>query len=1081
MLRACLVAFIAILAVPLGSRAQLSKGNFDFHTRPRSVCVNPFLRGTYYYSDTAGLIYKTISRQPLAFVASTLPLDSVYDYYFSSVSNGLVCGKHGMLATTDTGTSWTPIKALCSPGAGWRQLFFERITKVLYAVSSASGLWRSLDLGSHWEQVLKGKFGGMYIYDGRGVLTAANGGECYYTRDAGATWIKSKDQVISGRPGFDASERVFVAAITRGHDVLVSSDGSEWTRKSSTPYVLMGDVFLQCDRWLIPFEGGYLMGPLYALDFTLLGVAPEEFIYSKDDVGLRYVRNYNSQKLYLETIATPAVSIHASDLIVTVPRCSTVTRRVTAGVATKAKLGVVVIRIVPVKTHPAIKLLGPESRPLANTLDLDFEITGTRAGAKATYMLETESCVDTPAFIEINVTPSPSPAKVSSERVNFGNVGICNSLQKWVKFNNEDCDTIEWRGFSIAQSGTTFRMANDPAFPRRIPPLTSDSVLVELKPQVVGAASAVTKLDYTWASGQSSITSLLQGSVSSSLAASADDDTLNFGAITSCDPATTKTWLKNTGCERLKIKSLSLPNNSRFAIKSSPLGEWMLPDEVIELDVEALTDQAGDFAQELEFKATSEAGATVTLRVELISSVRLPETAHSLSSADSIKGLTTCNTLDTSVTITNLSTCQDLQITDVRVSHPAITLLYPFAPVSLKPGESATYRLRLSGAGQTAIADKVLITTDLFGVVSTDITATVDRARLASLDVSEPTEAFATTQCKAVTREYSISSEGCGYLPLNAIKLQTVSGAASRFTMENVSVALPHDLVEGENVKFSITFDPDLSGEDAAEIVIEDDQGLPIRFIPIAGKIDQTKTTFGLDMKLDRTDPLKIDDRLHVSILATDAVPQSAGLTKIQTALHFDRDLFTIENIDVPSGASISRNETSDGEGLTFTSSAFSLSKEDVLATIALRPSVTTHTSSDIALTGLILNDSDENFMRCVMTPATTLSTSNAFVLLDCHERVIQDALNGSLMLSVSAIYPQPADASGVITVDLVSASSDMMDVVVTDALGREELRTTRSIPQGSSSITLPTLHSGYHTLMVRSSNGNNIRSLIVR
>ena len=101
--------------------------------------------------------------------------------------------------------------------------------------------------------------------------------------------------------------------------------------------------------------------------------------------------------------------------------------------------------------------------------------------------------------------------------------------------------------------------------------------------------------------------------------------------------------------------------------------------------------------------------------------------------------------------------------------------------------------------------------------------------------------------------------------------------------------------------------------------------------------------------------------------------------------------------------------------------------------------------------------------------------------MLDCYERTIQRALIDSFAVKIVAIYPQPAEAGGLITIDLSTQLSTEHELVVSDVMGREQYRVTANMSAGYASLTLPRLGAGYYVMTLRSPASFVTRSLIVR
>jgi hypothetical protein len=1085
-LAAAWLCMLSVFAVQPAS-AQLWR-NHEFHTEPWSLGVNDHIPHPmlYYYSDEQGNIYTTRSNNNDVFISSTFPMGRVTCYSFITSSRGWACGDNGLLSSTDSGYTWQPVEAMCSPGSKWTQVYYSKFSRTLFALSAVNGLWASSDEGATWSQVLDGGFGGMVCHADQGVLLSSNNGLSYYTTDAGRTWDTSHAEITTGKPFYYTSDSKFLAASILDSSLYSSKDGDEWKFVRKLDQHLLGDVFSDCDHVFVPAHNaktyGFFDGTLdssmrYFAAQTL--VTHPVYCYSSNTLYFFYRRPDKPEKLFMGNL----YSRFKLDLEVTgeqyfyIPRCSTLTKTIRIGIS-PMKTGDANHTIRELQSSPFITMLSSPIGVKRDFIEIKLQLTGDLKPQKATFLVEAERCGITSTQFTIYTAPTSNATTLQADNISFGYLGTCNEDERWLHVYNPDCDSMALTALSLKAPNANFLILPG-QLPRMMAPNSGDSVLVRFTPAAVGGQSAVIDIKYRTFDGDRSTTAYVSGTSVSGAAATSLRDTVDFGNITNCAKALSRTSIQNTGCEEMTIEDLRLPAGSKFIIRSSVVGKVLKQDSVIDIDLEASTLVTGSYHEDLEVIARSVNGTRITLQVKLLSNVTTGVTDYTLTDIGHLTGLTTCNYIDTAVTIKNLSTCEPLRIMNVEVSHPAVRLRDDFTPITLQQGESATFHLRLAGSEQTEISDKLIITTDLFGTLSRDIYADVSRPRLSTFNVVMPAGDYHTTQCQPVTKHYSFSTAGCGYLPLGEVRLE--APGATRFVLQ-LSGGLPSELIEGQSIGFDVTYDPDLVGADNAAIVIEGGENSILARLPLAGSISNTKRTIGLSMSLDRTTPIRTEEQLEVTLRATDDLDPAMRLHSIRTDLQFDHDLFELISLEAATDIDVSSTAGPDGETFTLTSaSAMSFAKNDVIARMKLQPFVTDKTSTPITLSGLVLNDNDPEYLRCVLAPASTLSTSTAEVLLDCSERIVSNSMRKAQTMEIVGVYPQPAESGQEWRIEMRLKQSVLLHLRITDALGREELNFEQTFLSGAAVFHLPALRSGYHNLIIRTSHSTHTVPLIVR
>jgi hypothetical protein len=1072
-----------VLCVSEHLSAQTHARRYDFHINPASFHVNDYVPNPimYVYADNDGILYHATAKEKVSRQASSIPLGEVTSYSFVNAARGYATGDHGILTTRDSGKHWDNVSVAMQ--ARWEQICPSMYTDQLFVVSQLAGLWVSSDGGGKWKKALDGSFAGVGFHGLKGVLLAVDEGPSYFTTDGGRNWQPSTNRMAGRMPCYSVNHDAFFVANPRDRGLYKSTDGNSWEWVMTFNDAIEGDIFYDCKDFYVPTikltTPGFLRGtPEGGFVPVIAAPGSQHLVYSFSRNEFSYFRG--TTKLYLTPVygVKPVILQGMSNYDVTIPRCSTTTKTITVSIA-PLRAGDAEVTLTPITTAPGITLISPASGTTDSVLTFQIELTAYNKAERAVYLLEAKRCAISSQWIYINVSPSNGAADLKVDNVSFGKVGSCSEPKRWVMLRNPDCREVVLQSAELRLPNVRFALVSG-QFPRTIPPLGKDSVLVTFDPSTVGSYSGVIDIKYRSDEKLKSGISIVSGTVAAGATASVIDDTVNFGAISSCTPALGQTAIKNSGCGKIQIESATLPLNNKFTLKNTLVGEWLGPEEELPIELEAITSTPGAYRQDLEIIAVAENGGKVPVRIALISEVGLATKDYLLSSPGDVQGLTDCSTVDTSITIQNLSTCDPLQVSSISLASPAVSLLDAFTPSTLQPGQSKTYRLRLSGQLEANISDNIAITTDLFGVLSSPISASVVRARLHQIEATEQPTTFATTRCKPQTLRYLFTTHGCGYLPIKEVRLGSLTGNTTRFSLKLLSIAPPFDLLGEEKLEFEITYDPNLIGDDQALILIEDEDGIELYRQTLTGIVEQVKTSVGLVMTTDHTAPLTMCERLIVKIQASDAVASTAGLTKIQTELHFDQDLFSIESIEPSPGISVQNVATAIGEALTLTAPAFSFEKDELLATITLKPFVTDRTSSDISLSGLVLNDNDEDFARCIMSPSTTLTTSTASVILDCVERTLQQTMAGTVPIIIRGIYPQPAENGDDITIDLSSETCGEYEVVVTNLMGREEYRHVVHIANGNSLLNLPGMNSGYYRVTLRSPISLTSRSLIV-
>ncbi|HET6511786.1 MAG TPA: hypothetical protein VFH43_06310 [Candidatus Kapabacteria bacterium] len=1070
------------LFVPDDSVSQFKRLGY-FHIYPTSFYLNPHTPGgnPYCYADSLGHLFTAHYTTGESHPVSTFPLGTTYDYVFLDPATGFVCGDNGILRTRDSGWTWSPVPTLTYIGWNWKQFYLDSNTGKLYALSSLHGLWRSTDKGETWGQVIKGELGGMTMYGSSGVITGADSTTSFYTEDGGMVWSKSTMPLKAGRPAYYVPMQKFLAVSASQSTFFTSENGDEWTKGQRIQNPPLGHVYSDCINLFVPAQTGVYQGVMTSMDNN--NTAPVSIHYACFvNNALFWVRTPRTfEKIGIGVARIPAsLEINADDQHITVLRCSSITKQIDVKVLPTLATSVE-IAISTLVGHPSIQIVGDSVLRSKSSVSFMVKATGTDAPAEAVFQIKAERCLNAYDTIRITVEPSSSPVKISSSNVPFGYVNSCKLAQRWLMIRNNDCNAITVESASLTQAKPLFSISPESTFPRVLLPYTSDSILFTLDARAQsGQLSAIVSIKATSVNGLQQLSSQLTALAATDRTLVTTEDTVRFTNAAACQVARDSLLIENVGCERVSLDGLSFGIGDDFSVVGDHVGTELQPGENRWILIETRAASYGDLADQLLISATTVSGKSVSISAWMRASVPGSRRAYDLTQPGIIGGLTTCGYVDTSFVIRNGSDCDALRILSIRNGSVAVEKIDGPASVTLPPGDSVVYRYRLHGDRTPTIDDLIEIETDLFGRLAARVAATPERPKLDAITISTPDSIYATTRCAAVTKEYSVATIGCGYLPLGDVSLLAVGEPSSKFTIRFID-PVQEELVEGDTIRFAITYDPDLDGSNEAQLRITDDNGGSLYQLGLHGSFEDTKTTFGLALTVDQSGPITTAQDLTAKISATEAVNVASGLQSIRTELHFDRDLFRIGSIEQLSGVQVTQSAIDEGEVLVFTSSAFELAKDQTIATVTLEPFVTERTSTELILTGLTLNDGDADFERCVMMATSSHSISTASVELDCKEEIVHDVLGDRLSFTINTIYPQPATSGAGITLNMYAEVAQTIELSVVDMLGRQITRELHALTFGESCIRLQTLPAGFHHLIVRGSNCQTVRPVVVR
>lgn len=1081
---AVVIFYLLLLSLTAKVQAQ-QEHNFHFLVEPKGLVINPYST-LYSYVDQGGwlLTCRTTTRpNRVSFPSSVQAIGYVTNSYFFNGAHGFITGEYGLFTTLDSGKTWRD-RGRPPVNTSFEDIRYNPETAQLFTIAKGDGLWASSDRGKTWEKQVTGSFRGLAFNGLNGVVTADKDGHGLRTSDGGRTWIESLIPAVAGRPRYTAGEQKFLAASDLDNSIYETSDlGKTWTKKMFFLHSLLGDIFEDCNKYYVPSENGFYV--FNNDEWIWQGVSfRRPIIYCITPFTFSYVIGNNSKPLITSIYRQNSLWFtNSEELRLTIPRCSTVTKTLSSFVATGISTADVTISLLNPSKN--ITITSMPDTAVSGNFEFTIEATDAGEGDSALIIIHAQSgCREQYSYIKVYIKHSGERALPATQNLAFPVTSTCNKEQKWIYIENPDCDSVTIEKAVLRSNVTAFTILNEGVFPRTLAGLARDSFQVEFAPTTIGSLTDFMDITYKADNSRHTLSSRISGKGTGSVAMNIERGRIDFGTITKCSLVTRSTWIQNRGCDSLLVEEVQLSSESMFRLDGSPTGTWLQTNEILDLTIEPKKLNPGVHSEYLTVRAKSPNGSRLEYYILLKATIDPAPSGYTLWAPSAIHGITTCSTLDTIVTVRNTSLCDALNLTRTSITGDGLSIVGSAIPITLQPGDSTSIRVRFDGENRTTIDGSLVIETDLFGDINVPLSAPIERAKLCRIFFIDSTTEFSTTQCSTVTKSFSFTTRGCGYLDVSGISLQ---GAGSCFTMYELSPSPPYEIVEGDTITFKVTYNADQSGADQpwgdkTDLVILSCFGNEHR-ITLHGSVQNTMTTMSVAMTTDAPSPMTTEDELTAIVHSASDVAAASGLTSFETKLHFDADVFTLEEIEPRVDCTVQQKSIEGGVVLTFTSnSGFELSVGQPIVEIRFGANLTNKTSSSIRLEGLVLNGGDPEYLRCVMTPVPSLHVTSASIELDCGERVVQHVLNGELPFTIETLYPQPASSSE-ITADLVSQVQGVVSLQIVNMFGQVVHNDVLRIHEGTNMVVLPTtsLSSGAYVLEIVHASRREKRVFVIR
>lgn len=1066
--RSALVAILCSIAYFANDASAQIHRTYDFHTIPLSLHVNEFVSEAnvmYYYSDELGYIYTARRNNRISIFSNIHALGHVMSYCFSDAKRGWACGIEGIVFTTDSGMSWNRVNGLKQAKAEWRQVYFADATKTLYAISMREGVWTSLDYGTTWQRIRLGEYTGVGFHGFSGVLTSVKIDETCYTTDGGNSWHRS-DPFLSHLPAaYYEPDEVFLA-IAADNSIYRSAIGKSWEFVEELRDQPASQIYPSCTGIYLPLANRrYYAGVPGALRRYGTGSFTTDLVAAYAHGKLYYF--WGDAKPRLNSTSRPGLRIKIEDTLrVLVSRCDSTVRSITAtldpiyGLTSDYKVEIV-------NPDPAISIKG-ESMGLTDSA-ITFILVARKLEdtVEAIVRIAVDGCLDASKQIVVQFIPRTDKLALTTNDIAFGAISTCASSIGWLRIENPDCNPMDVTRLDLRQAAVPFRVLDTRPLPITIPGQQLDSIQVEFAPEKLGAVSNFIDLACKFEDTLINLTSKLTGSGAGTASATPSSDSVRFGTVSRCVSANRVLTLRNTGCERLKIKAIYLPAVTQFILARSPEGKWLEPGEEAEVELGIQVNMPGVFDDELVAIMSDAAGSSIICRMRCVARVEDTPAGYDLNNSMELGTISTCSVLDTLISITNTSVCDTLSVANVAISGQGLSLPDPETAFKLEPGETREIPLRIVAEDLTQVTGEIAIETDLFGFFMVPITGTILQSILREATIAFEETLFRTTQCLAVSKTFRLSTRGCGILHLEDVKLVTGDGSPSKFLLSTAGPTFPLELTEVEQLVFTVLYDPEGIGLDVADILILGPDDQQYQRLALRGEVESTLLSLGLTMQRETPEDVTSSDEVVISIGATQTVQPSQRLVDLTTELVYDRDVLTLKSVSSAFG-NVVQSDIGDALQLRIENSAgFEFAAGQELARLNFQPRITESSSSTIEIRGLQLNNGDPDFERCVMASTPVAELSQTSLILDCGERVVQRGLRNERILRIDRVYPHPVRPGGS-KIELTAQVGMTAEVRFIDALGHTIIDERIDLKKGRNTIqTSAHLRTGAYQLIV--------------
>ena len=572
---------------------------------------------------------------------------------------------------------------------------------------------------------------------------------------------------------------------------------------------------------------------------------------------------------------------------------------------------------------------------------------------------------------------------------------------------------------------------SQPTYPDTINPGESDSIVLGFFPDIPQNKTAIIGLNMHSASSNIDTTVQIHSSSYDLSKATLSAAAMEFDSLLICNESEQSVFIRNESCKPTRVTDVLPSTYLDFVSVTPSIGTSIAPGDSIEARVRLKPRTPGDKFDSVTFLFEDSSHAVQSLTVGLhgyviadVPRITMSDTSIAMMSLDP------CSDHDTSVTIKNVSQCDSITIQRADVTGSNwFSSDTKSLPIIIGPNDSARIPIHIQTNSDSTGAASIHI----FGTgMDTTLALAAKTAPIVGDEVlaTNTGTVFHAKLCSSDMKHFVLQNRTCGPLVIDDLRL-TDSIAFGIVSPPAIPLTIPPH----GSIQFDILFNADDTTARNASLHYSTSDGKMNRFIPIASLTTTRPQVARLSIistNGTHTVSRLPGDSLSLAIISDNDVPDSLGLTAVESRLTYDHDLLTLKSATATTGWSNPAPGTDDIRVVSTTNHALTQS-----APIAILQFATTFAeprSTQVEIINPSLNDSDATFAKCVLTASASDSVVVSIAPF-CGDSLYGDAL---LNLPVSMDKVEPMESGGVtdLHVTITAQSSTLCHLSVTDMRG---------------------------------------------
>ena len=743
--------------------------------------------------------------------------------------------------------------------------------------------------------------------------------------------------------------------------------------------------------------------------------------------------------------------------------------------------------------------LGPVTLPMAIPANGDFSIPiHIIPGAKGTYtaMLLLRytnglKVVDTSIPLTVQVLYDiPTQVGLSTGSLNMGSVNApCREATQNLVLTNRLCRDLSIVGMTLEPPNTDYWI-DQPALPFVLKTDSTSSILVHFKPSAASYSTTQLRITLDLDGAQSDTVLQVSGQGISVFRDTVVPSFLQYDSLFSCQSQSLESDLINISCDSFQVTSLKFGGDNGYSVTST-FPSTLKGSDTLRLHFLLNPKHTGDVTDSAIITLYNPLdGKDYIRKIPLAGYVK--PSLHAVGvdrTAFSFMGLLPCSNADSSILIRNLGTCDDIVITSTTVTgFPEITLDPTIVlPMVVPPGDSARIGFHIVPKSDTVCVSGIVLAGQ-----NIDTTITVNYSAITgsrTMAVKAQDSIFATRPCKAVSKTYTIISNGCDSVTIDNIVLSGLQNQ-SQFEFGGLPV-LPVSIAPKDSLVFSVQYDPNGNGDNTAALEVSSQQAKYSRSIPLIGSIAGTVPVARIALIAQNGSEVSSANSgltTVMTIATEDGIGDSSGLNAISFKLHYNPNLLTKQNVVAPIGWTVlDQTEQSDGilDVKLHRDVSGTIPAGSELAECTFLAMVGDSTGCDITMSDLRFNDTEPDYERCVLSEISMPDHVRFTIADDCGTPILRSMMGGQLAFRVISTVPNPVSANSsnseaAITFSLQDEGE--VTVRILDVLGNEKGRVKQSFGSGAHSIpiNLRSMPEGTYFAFIESSGIRYVSKIVV-